>query len=240
MQDELRLLARLPSGDSQQLAAIYDWPAIDCLAQGSWLWLRLTGPAEQLELLLARLPSATVFQMDSTGRIVPTGQQVPEAECPEGNWLPLRSQVRLQLPTAQYAPTSAVSLPLKVQASSHPRDINLILSTLNQLQTAVTNNYRNRFETLEFATAQDSQVLVRGPHCTLVPGTWFHLTDGIAVQAGYRIVPDVAESAIAAALNLETDQILLCFGNGTQICCRRIEFVQVQRSALLQTLERFA
>lgn len=240
MSDQRQLLARLPERDSDQLGAIYDWPSVECLLQSPYLWLRLTGESERLDLAVARLRSATIFQIDSQGQIVPLGRRVPEAQCPEGDWQPLSSQVQLQLPPTDYAPIAPVSLPLTIQASSQPREINLVWSTLDNLQTAITNNFRNRFETLEFATAESGHVLVRGPHCALVDGIWFHLTDRVAVQAGYRIFPNVAAAELATSLELEMDQILLLLGDDRRISCRRLEFVQVQRSALFQTRERFS
>ena len=117
------------------------------------------------------------------------------------------------------------------------RDPNLLIATQHAWTCFATAAPAVRLAPLSFAASSDGRVVVRGTPLPAMEGTFYVVTDQIAVPAGWRFEPPVAAAVLAAVLQLGERDLALLNNDGSYDLIPGEGFVQATRAAVRATAQ---
>lgn len=218
---------------------------VACSEDPAALWLRMGEKGGNRDLSLPGLAEATVYQWPQEGReLVPRGKRLPVARLPEGlRWKALRDWLRLRVGTPLLAgrlDAGRPQVPLRlVRSSSPPLDADLWVSSLSALTRYAVTAPEVRLQGLRLAVSGDGRAIIRGGPSLPLPGVGYALEGGLAVPLGWRLSLPLSGEAVGRWLGLAPREVALMHPEGEFERVHASDFVDLTRSAVRLTWERF-
>ncbi len=238
------VIAQLPhTVRKETLAALRVDNDVSLASTEEALWLRAEAPDSRCLSKIRTLPWTGLFELDEADKLVPFGHRLPTSVLP--------SELRWHRLSDWLVPANITSvMPGTVSEDSHLRlslmrgtslgqTANLLMTTMNALHTYVDQAPLTRLLRLRFAASGDGRVAIFGEPLLPVSGQFYHCSDGIALPLGHRLEPCLSDTALTETLSLAPTEIALFHLDGSFERLRQDDFLQLTRSAVRLTYERF-
>jgi hypothetical protein len=226
--------------DVATLAAIRLIIGIEIAEVGSEVWLRGERDDDTLNAKLSALPANARYEWLKPDQLRRIDQRVPSGRFPALQWQPLTEWMRVELTVAALPALEPRPVPLQLIRSTDEREPELLLTGLDAFQHFVSQAAHVRLSRLQFATAADGRVLVRGKPLPPIPGHRFILHCGVAVPVGFTWQPAVSPEVIERRFAVSGDALVLWNEDGTITRLHGEQFIPVSRSAVRATKQAFA
>ncbi len=194
--------ARAESAERGALGVLRVRADVEWLLDGDWIWLRGSGPAEEVAADLGR-GGATLF-CPSTGnglvRAHPPGQRVPTAIVPEGPWSPANELVAARASAPMLSGGRPHGVPLGLARGGAPREAAAIRAPLGVFAEWALSAPAARLEPLTFFVDGSRQAFVIGRPLPPIAGTLYWSEAGLFVPVGMRFEPNVEPATARAVL----------------------------------------
>ena len=209
-----------------------------CESDGA-VWLRGTTIDENLEPLLAALPSGHKFDVLPDGQLRAPGRRVPSGRLPAGEWTRLDVWLRPELPPVLFPGRTDQRVSLRLVRSRQVIEPTLLCTALAAWVAYAGCAPQVRLDRWAFAASATGDALVRGAPLPPLPGESWIEREGIAVPGGWVWTPAVEPAVIRELLELEPDDLILWHPDGHYDRLTSGDFVRATRSAVRLTQEAF-
>lgn len=226
---------RLRAADAGQLGPLRRITGLRILVEDSFVWLRGESSDSNISRRIRMIPDVECFSILPSGQLTRAGTTVPCARLPQGTWQSLQGWLKLELPTAGFAPPVANKVTLRLVRSASPTSANVLMTQWLTWCEYATLAPQIRLNRWAFALCDDQRVLIRGTPLPPIPGRRYAESEGIIVPNGWRFEPDVAARVAARVLKLDQSQMALFSEDGSFERVPRSAFVQATRSAVRAT-----
>lgn len=228
----IRYAWSLPLTEVRALGFVLGWSGVEVLEAPPRLWLRASALSDEQWEECRRLPGADRYTVLADGQLVLVGRSVPHGRLPQGNWVPIRGALRLELPRADDAPsTRPTPTNLRLVRSTEPAEPNWLLVKQTDWVAYAATAPQVRLARLSFIAAERVAVAVRGEPLPPLPGRRFVERSGIVVPAGWTWAPAVPAEIVREALKLEPGDCAWFGTDGTWRIISADDWVQASRSA---------
>lgn len=225
-------VARTPLRFAENVADLRRIRGLDVLVDGDVLWLRGDDGAGDLSDRIRSIPDAELFERQPGEQLTRSGETVPCARMPQGDWQPIARWVELQLPRSGFSATVRDKVNLKLVRSTTPIAANLLETTWKAWFEYVISAPQIRLCRLVYALSDQDRVLVRGQPLPPIPGRTYFESDGVIFPTGWRFDPEVGPIVVRKILRLGDCELALFAENGSYARIPESAFVQATRSSV--------
>jgi hypothetical protein len=216
--------ASLPRDELAALAEVRCEAGVTVALDGKRAWVRWQAGDERVLRLV--LPVAGVrLYVERGGHWYRHGRHLPDFTFPEDlEYRPL-AHVLVPAPAAIVRPPVVRPQPVLVRlvADQRPRTTTALVCGLAELERWADTVSSVRLATLRAACCQE-RVLLRGERLPLLPGGERYWGDRVLLPLGRRPEPELPESALAEALGIGVEELLLLKETGAEgVPCRALQ-----------------
>ena len=225
----------LPLEAAERVAALRQWPGVECCTIAPLIWLRGGAIDEPQQRVCRSLPGARRFTVLEDGQLLPVGAAVPRGWLPKGPWQRLDQWLKLELPPTIDAGRLPAPTALRLVRSSQQREPNWLLTSLDAWVQYAATAPKVRLARWSFAADRHARVLVRGAPLAPLAGGRLVEADGIVVPAGWTLAPLAEAAVIRRVLGLAAGEFAVWSQDGSWRRIAADDFVQATRSAVRLT-----
>lgn len=199
------------------------------------VWIRGEALDDRVSRTLRSIPDAERFLVGTNNSLTFWGETVPRATLPDGTWIPISEWMILQMPAAGFAAAINQLILLNLVRSDSPVEANLLKVGWSIWRDYAISAPQIRLNQWEFAVSDNGEALIRGRPVAPLPGIRYVEQSGIAVPAGWRLEPPIAEASLHQAMSLGPGTIAVISEAGMMDVIPDSEFVSATRSAVRLT-----
>lgn len=215
-------------------------PGVEVAEVEGLLWLRGVDLPDADRLKFLALPDAVRFDIGPDGALRPEGHLLSAGVLPVAKWIALREAVPVELPVSAFSGTRLRPAALRCERSDVEAAPNAALLSWGDWSRYVVAAPRVRLDRWRFARDGGDRVLVCGTPLPPLPSAPYVERDGIALPAGWRLVPRVPSTAVARMLDLASGDVALFAPDGSWERLRGEDFAAASRAAIRLSDDRAA
>lgn len=226
------LVARTHLQNAEDVADLRHLCHFNVLVDGNDLWLRGDVGEGNVTGRIRSIPDAELFEVQSGQHLIRSGETVPCARLPDGEWQPIEQWIELQLPSPGFAAVLRDKLALKLVRSTRPTEANILETNWNSWFEYVISAPQIRLSRLGYALSDQDRVLVRGTPLPPINGRRHFESYGVILPTGWRFEPDIGPIVARQILRLADDELALFADDGSYERILQTVFVQATRSSV--------
>lgn len=207
-------------------------PGVEVAEVEGLLWLRGVDLPDADRLKFLALPNAVRFDIGPDGALRPEGHLLSAGVLPAGKWIALREAVPVELPVSAFSGTRLRAATLRCERSDVEVAPNAALLSWEDWSRYAVAAPRVRLDRWRFARGGGDRVLVCGTPLPPLPSAPYVEQDGIALPAGWRLVPRLPSAAVARTLDLAAGDVALFAPDGSWERLRGDDFAAASRAAI--------
>lgn len=220
-------------GMLRQLPGVVVLP-IESASQNA-VWIKGQTLDDRVSRTLRSLPDAERFLVATNNSLTFWGETVPRATLPDGTWLPISEWLTLQMPAAGFSASINRHIALNLVRSDVPVEANLLKVGWSLWRDYAFFAPQIRLNQWAFAVSDNGEALIRGRPVAPLPGIRYVEQAGIAIPAGWRLEPPIAEASLHQAMSLGPGTIAVISEAGVMDVIPDSAFVCATRSAVRLT-----
>jgi hypothetical protein len=207
-------------------------PGVEVAEVEGGLWLRGVDLPDADRLKFLALPDAVRFDIGPDGALRPEGNLLSAGTLPAAKWIALRDAVPVELPVSAFSGTRLRPATLRCERSDVEATPNAALLSWADWSRYAVAAPRVRLERWRFARDGGDRVLVCGTPLPPLPSAPYVEQDGIALPAGWRLIPRLPSAAVARLLDLAPGDVALFAPDGAWERLRGEDFAAASRAAI--------
>lgn len=207
-------------------------PGVEVAEVDGDLWLRGVDLPDSDRLKFLALPDAVRFDIGPDGALRPEGKLLSAGVLPAAKWVTIREAVPVDLPVSAFAGVRLRPATLRSERSDVEAAANAALLSWADWSRYAVAAPRVRLDRWRFARDGGDRVLVCGTPLPPLPSAPYVEQDGVALPAGWRLVPRLPSAAVARILNLAAGDVALFASDGSWERLRGEDFAAASRAAI--------
>lgn len=205
---------------------------------GEIVWLAGRELSEQVDAILRGFLSGKRFLVLPDRQIQSPQERVPRGYLPDGEWIPFRKWMDVELPQAALAGELPGRLRLRLVRSTAAQEPNLLVTDAASWARYGAHAPQIRLQGLRFAVHRVGRVLVLGQPLPSIAGERFVDYGGVAVAAGWIWDPPFSVEVLAEGFRLRRGDLVMAQSDGTWQRILSDQFVAATRQAIRQSTTR--
>lgn len=204
------------------------------LVEGAQIWIR--GEGEQIDREARRKMAADARHFQLVGsHLILEGQRVPTRELPAGNWQPLNTEVKFELPQparGQHVAACQAHVTLVRQPFSADIKASMVLLSFSAFADYIEMAPEVRFKRWSFLISASGECLVRGAPLPPLTGVFFVEHEKVVMPLGYTWSPRIDAPALRRSAGAGEEDLLLWRENGECQLMSLLDFSRVSRAVV--------
>jgi hypothetical protein len=226
---------KMQQKDADSLGAVRCIDDLLVAVEGAYIWLKGSGAVTLPGSRLQQLPVLHTYQADENNLLFIPGGLTPVGVLKELQWQPLREFIKVQPPVAAMSGVLQHTIRVQLVVSGRQQKGKALLTSLLHWKQYAEAAPLSRLAALQFAVAENGDVLITGHPLPPLPGKEYWETNDILVPAGYDFETGLLPSFIDKKFNAGKDAILVFDTKGNWQRIDKSCFVEGKRSAVRLT-----
>ncbi|MBT1686774.1 hypothetical protein [Dawidia soli] len=218
--------------DAPALATVRHLPRLQAAGDGTWLWLRIDGPADKA---VWQLPAQQRYMADADGVLFPIGHVTPTGKLPTLAWQKLTDFMPVAPPVSALPGVVQARYTVRLVPSSNDHESAALLVPFDVWRDYVVTAPSARLARLCFAVSERHEALILGTPLPPLPGQTCWRQHDLVLPAGFDFEAPFLGALTARRLNPQHDAIIYLDTAGHWQRILHTQFVAASRSAVRHT-----